>query len=201
MHPCEQIQERLPQYVADGEPALPEYYSLRAHLRDCPICRAYAKRLRSVEAALRTYPLVSPDADVTTRVIRAVYAENQSREGEWHLLPWDLWVPAVALMMALLIAVISVPPHLLPEPPIQQLGGAAENWPSPVSAWAASILPQTDREVFWAIWTGIFVTAAGVGLSLSLACWNALNTRSLDHLEEHVLAVANRLRRITRHPH
>lgn len=200
MYSCEIAREQLPQYIADGEPRSAGYGSLRAHLGACPACRAYAERLRVVEEALRTYPRVWPDPALTMRIMRTVAAEKQAQEESWHLLTWDVWLPVAALVLTLLIVVMSAPPQVLPEMPLQEFEGTIAGWHSNINTWVAPVLPARG-DTFWAIWSGLFVALAGLGLSLSLSCWNTLNSRSLDRLEEHVTEVVSRLRGYTRRVH
>ena len=73
---CERMQHRLPQYVADGEPTTSDGDGVRAHLRLCVQCSAYADRLRVAEEALRTYPPMAPDPSLRHRITQAVAAEE-----------------------------------------------------------------------------------------------------------------------------
>ena len=200
MLPCERIQEQLPQYIADGEPASSQYAAIRAHLRCCLHCGAHARRLRLVEEALQTYPLVRPETSLTARILGALSAEEFTQEKEWRLLPWDVWVPALSFALAVLLAMRFIPPHLLPVTSAQELESTLPNWPNTVDAWTK--LPSLfEDDAFWPVWSGIFAAMAGIGLSLSLACWNALNSRSLGNLEGHVTDAAHRLWAFARRAH
>ena len=197
---CERTQEQLPQYVADGEPASTQYAAIRAHLRACRPCRAEARRLRLVEEALRSYPPVRPDASLAARILEALSAEGSAQKEEWRLFPWDVWVPALSFALAVLLAMMFIPPHLLPVTSVQGFESGLANWPSSVDAWTK--LPSLlEEDVFWSAWSGIFAATAGIGLSLSLACWSALNSRSLGNLEEHITDAAHRLWGFARRAH
>lgn len=200
MLPCERIQEQLPQYIADGEPASSQYAAIRAHLRSCLPCGAQAQRLRLVEEALQAYPLVRPEASLTTRILGSLSAEESTQEKEWRLLPWDVWVPALSFALAVLLAMRFIPPHLLPVTSGQEMESTLINWPNSVDAWTK--LPALlEEDTFWPVWSGIFAATAGIGLSLSLTCWNALNSRSLDNFEEHLTDAAHRLWGFARRAH
>jgi hypothetical protein len=200
MLPCERIQEQLPQYIADGEPASSQYAAIRAHLRGCLPCGAHARRLRFVEEALQAYPLVRPEASMVARIMGTISAEDSIQEKEWRLLPWDVWVPALSFALAVLLAMMFIPPHLLPATSVPELENTLTNWPNAVDAWTK--LPSlVEEDAFWPVWSGIFAAMAGIGVSLSLTCWNALNSRSLDNLEEHVTDAAQRLWGFARRAH
>jgi hypothetical protein len=198
---CKHVQRLLAQYIADGEPALSTYSALREHLNVCTACRDYAMRLRTVENALHTYPFVSPDPATAERVVRTLFLENRPAEEEWHWLPWDVWVPALAFALAILIAVMSIPQHLLVGAGTPNLEGTLAVWPSVLSAWLTSLQSRLGETVFRAIWLGVFATTAGLGISLSLVCWSALNSESLDQLESRVSDLAERVRHPLRHAH
>lgn len=190
---CEQIRRQLPQYVADGEPMQAAYSGLREHLRVCPSCRAFAARLRLVEGALRTYPSVSPAPEMAEKIICSFSSESQARQEEWHILPWDVWVPVLAFALAVMIALMSIPSELLSATAAPEWGTVVINWPSAIGAWLNSLRLQLGEGQFWAIWIGIFATTAGLGISLSLSNWTPKHSQSLDRLETGVTDVATRL--------
>lgn len=186
MHLCAWIQRELPQYIADGEPVTPLYTALRAHLERCPACATYAARLRLVEDALRAYPLAPLAADVSGVVRAVIDLESRPQEGAWRLWQPDVGIPAVALLAAVMIAILALPPDLA-------------SWGS-LSAWAQTPVmgPQmvpswSDHSVFWAVWIGIFVTTAGLGIGLSLTGWNRQHSRRLSEIESQVSNLASRV--------
>ncbi|HUV95091.1 MAG TPA: hypothetical protein VMX14_09720 [Anaerolineae bacterium] len=183
---CDQCCEESPQYIADGEPALARHQVLRAHLQACDRCRAYALRLRVVEDALRTYPPVSPDPGMTLLVMRRIVAQDRRGEEEWHLLPWDVSVPALALILALGLVIVSMPPQPSPAVPVQELERASFELPSVIGAWLTPVRALMSKDIFWAAWSGVFATTAGLGIGLSLANWNALNRQGLDRLGDRI---------------
>ena len=188
---CEPFRRQLPQYVADGEPLEAAYNSLREHLRVCPACNAFAERLRLVEGALRTYPSVSPAPDMTERIMQAVSSESQTRQEEWQILPWDVWVPVLAFLLAVAIALMSIPADLLSAGAAPEWGTVVIHLPRFLNAWLGSL--QIGEGQFWAIWIGIFAAMAGVGISLSLSNWTPEHSQSLDRLETRVTDMATRL--------
>ena len=183
---CDQCCEESPQYIADGEPALARHQVLRAHLQACDRCRAYALRLRVVEDALRTYPPVSPDPGMTLLVMRRIVAQDRRGEEQWHLLPWDVSVPALALILALGLVIVSMPPQPSPAVPVQELDRAFFELPSTIDAWLTPVRALMSKDIFWAAWSGVFATTAGLGIGLSLANWNALNRQGLDRLGDRI---------------
>ncbi len=200
---CERVQRQLSQYVADGAPRLVCYTGLRAHLRSCVACRALARQLSHVEDALTTLPMVVPDPILIERIVRVVDLDRQGTElceqpGEWRLFPWDIWVPALTLVLALSIVGMSVPAHLLPWKAMSELENMPVNWTSLVDATKMWFRYGVDPDRFWAIWIGAFVALAGLGLSMSLSSWDLRHRRRLDHLESQASDVAQRLRELVR---
>ena len=193
---CRQVGSDLPQYIADGEPELACHDALRAHLALCPHCRAYAERLHIVERALQSYPLASPNPQIVTLTMRRISAQEQAAQEEWRLLPWDVWVPAVAFFLAIVVAMMCLPPNLLPAVPLTDLERTViiESAPIPLGL-------QMNTELFWALWLGLSVIAAGLGLSLGLSHWNAANSKSLGRLETHVTDAATKLWDYARRTH
>ena len=195
---CEQFSQELPQYVADGEPPLARYQSLRAHLRVCAACRGYALRLRIAEDALRAYPPVLPRAEMTAAVMGYICAQDSEADEEWRLLPWEYWVPALAVFLALALALLSTPAQLMPAVRVQELESTFSQWPGAVDNWLVPLRAMMAKESFWVIWSSVFATTAGLGIGLSLANWHALNRERVGRLEERVGEMAAWLRSRTR---
>lgn len=185
MLPCEHVRGQLPEFIADGEPSQAIYRDMITHLSGCAACREHTEILRVVERALRIYPVVAPSSLLRARIIEA----TPERE-EWEPLPWSVWVPGLAFFLALLVALLSLPPRLLP---VEELPLFALGWHTALDVWLSSIPLGMSRDLFWALWIGLFATTAGIGLSLSLVRWNTLNTESLDELEAHVSDAAQQL--------
>ena len=84
---CRDAHALLRQYV-DGslEPAQVEF--LDSHLTQCNSCRARLARLRTVEQALESWPLVLEPADLTARVMAQV--KSHPRTPPFHLRWTDL---------------------------------------------------------------------------------------------------------------
>lgn len=166
MSSCQDYQEQLVELAAVGESWEQAPGELRMHLQSCSHCRAEWRRLRSVEAALKAWPAAPLRRDLTDGVMARVAAEP--RQVEWNLLPRHIWLPAmaIALVMGLILA-----SHLAGRAPIDAL------WP--VMGVSVSVQPAIEqlrqplnaagRELFWAIWCGLFVSAAGLGLGLGLS--------------------------------
>ncbi len=165
---CDRARRSIVQYIADGEPALPVYASLRAHLGTCASCRAEAERLRAVEGALRVMPVAAPPVGLAPEVMRRVNSLGQPPREEWRLFSWETWVPVVAFAVALLIAMISMPANLLSSMTLYELESTLRALPGQAGGWLSPMESITRNELFWVIWTSLFVTMAGVGFSLSL---------------------------------
>jgi hypothetical protein len=198
---CKMVRSDLPQYIADGEPPLATYAGLRGHLADCAACQSYAERLRAVEDALHAYPPVASPACLAHSVVDAIVQEQQARPEEWELLPWDVWVPAAAFALAILIAMMSIPSQLLTIPGVEAISETIQQWPTTISGWVNSVRLMTKEHVFWAIWSGVFATTAGLGISLSLVYFHKLSRQKLNDLETRVADTANRLLDYARRTH
>lgn len=192
MLPCEEIERRLPQYIADGEPLTGRAAGLAQHLRCCPSCAAQAQRYRWVEEALQSYPIVAMDPSLTRRILDAMAAVDRMRE-RWNPLPWNVWLPLLTFMLALLVIAISLPNQLVSITLVEDMEHGLVNWSVPVSTWLTSLHLEISTDSFWALWLGVFATTAGIGIALSLTRWSRLNSRSLDALEAQVSAIVDRL--------
>ncbi|MFO7918161.1 MAG: zf-HC2 domain-containing protein [Anaerolineae bacterium] len=194
---CKRVQEQLPQYIADGERASPRYEALHRHLASCPACRAYAQRLRLVEEALHTYPRVHPSPLLTDRILEAVGKERAAME-EWHPLSWDVWVPVMVFVMALFIASVSLPQGMLARVPDTRLTETLAAWPHFLQSRSA-LWGRVEKELLWAIASGIFATMAGLGMGITLAYWKKLDAFDLGDLEQWLASTAQRLWKRARH--
>lgn len=192
MLPCEEIERRLPQYIADGEPVTGRAAELGQHLRRCPSCAAQAQRYRLVEEALQSYPAIAMDPSLTRRILDAVASTGRTRE-RWNPLPWNVWLPLLTFVLALLVIAISLPSHMVSIKLVEDVENGLVNWSVPVSTWLTSLRLEISTDSFWALWLGVFATTAGIGIALSLTRWNCLNSRSLDALEAQVSAMVDRL--------
>jgi hypothetical protein len=200
---CDEVWARLAEYIADvmsgkGPGASREAEALERHIEGCAACRAEAERLRWVEEALWSYPGVTPPADLTAAVMRRVAAECPVAQEEWHLLPWDVWVPAVAFVLALLVAVVSIPPGLMPGIPGEGLGGAVASWSEQVNTWLAPAQGPAHGGLVWVVLGAILATTAGLGLSLAV---NAFPAAEVSEMESRVSSAASRLWDMARRAH
>ncbi len=157
----------------------------------CASCRAFAAQLRVVEDALHTYPPVSPPPSLVHSIVSIVSREDQTGKEEWQPLPWDVWLPGAAFALALLIAMMSMPPHLLTRATLQELESIVHEWPEAINAWLAPLQATVRTDLFWTIWCGLFATTAGLGLGLGLVRWNAYASKRLRDLETSVSNMAS----------
>ncbi len=200
---CDQVQPRLSEYIADmasgrGGGASYDADALERHLAECPACRAEAERLRYVEEALWSYPGVTPPATLTADVMRRVALEHPAPEEAWRVLPWDVWVPAVAFLLALLVAVASIPPHMLPMVPGQEIGGTVASWSEQVNVFLTPLQGPVQGGLLWSVLAAILATTAGLGLSLALSEWSS---DEVSAMESRVTDAASRLWNTARRAH
>lgn len=184
---CEPYCTALPQYVADGEPATPAHAALRRHLRECAACRGQLARLREVETALRAYPTVAAPPELAATTMARIEALNAAPHEEWRWLPWNLWLPALVLICAAAIVALALPDALL----VDSLIEAGADWSASLEVWLAALSRQTETSSFWAVWLGVFVSAAGLGLTVALSGWRHVGEgshRALQARVEHVTA-------------
>ncbi|NLG26954.1 MAG: hypothetical protein GX557_03535 [Chloroflexi bacterium] len=191
----------LYQYVADGEPDVPAYRNLRGHLAACAQCREAVERLRAVEAGLRTMPTAVPPVVLTPAIMREVHASGRPAREDWQLFSWEVWVPVVAFAVALLIAMMSMPSHLFTSMTVAELEGALRQMPSNGSGWLAPLDQLTRSDIFWVVWTSLFVTTAGLGLGLSLKHLNRAAREYVTELQGWLSDSASRLLGRTRDAH
>jgi anti-sigma factor RsiW len=198
MRYCETIVDTLPQYVADGEPCTPEYAALQDHLATCAACQQHLEQLRWVEQGLRTYPEPAVDPDLTARIMGEIAEERgfqtQAGADDWRLLPLDVWLPTATLLATLTILALSIPEHLhslasryAPQPDLLQRTVS-------LPQWLASFEGGVGDPAFWALWIGLFVALAGLGLCISLRAWSTDSAEGLAQLEAGVASWMRRLR-------
>jgi len=174
MWSCETCRRHLPQYIADRDVASAVARELEAHLSGCAACRDYAQRLCDVEEALRQYPLRVPSPELSERVMQVVERESRRREDDWVLLPWDVWVPALALLIALVVAVMSLPARTFGAPsPLVSLGESMVAWSQGFLRWGASLLQGANDGDFWALWTVASVLLALLGITIGWSGWRS----------------------------
>jgi len=168
---CRECSELLPQYVADGEPAVTRYAGVREHLATCATCRAYCAHLRRVEGMLRGYPRFVAPVGISTQVMVRVRREEQAQPESWHWLPWDVWVPFVAIFLALLMASFSlVHDAMISGAPLTDVAAATDM--DSLYGWTSQISLYAEQDAFWAVWTGVFLSLAALGIGIGLASLN-----------------------------
>jgi len=198
---CEQFKEELPQYVADGEPASPYYRALRAHLASCPSCQEELQRLRWVEEALRCWPKVPAPSALLERVMQAIVEQPHSvrMQERWQPLTWEVWVPALAVLAGLMIAVFSLPPHLLNAPVAVPGEEASQLWARDLASWESWL--EGHREIVGTVWNGVFAALAVFGIGFALASWDALGREWWKEVERYFADLGNQVRLFFRRIH
>lgn len=139
--------------------------ALQQHLAQCPSCRAELARLRRAETVLRAWPLAPLPHDLVAPVMARI--ARYPTEPGWQWLPWTVWVPALAITITIgTVLAANLVGLKLPES-----APAALTLPPATMPTMASLrqpLGAAGRDLFWAIWFGLFFTLAGVGVSLGL---------------------------------
>lgn len=185
----------LAQYVADGEPLNEAYAALRAHLPACAACRQRLAWLRLVEQTLRAWPQARPDPAMAARIM-AQLPPLPAGGAVWEALPWIVWVPALALGLGLALAMLALPPQMT-----HDLGLSLAEWPQALKAYdLVSQQAALDRDLFWTLWSGLFVAVGGIGLTVALNAWSERCSREAAHLRLAVSEAAHRLSRLAQRP-
>jgi hypothetical protein len=201
MQICEFWFELLAQYVADGEPAVPEYAALRAHLGECGVCRAQLVRLRQVERELRTLPGVDPAQTLFQRIMAQVAQAEQAAAPEEPWFSWSVWVPAITLIVALLCVAMLMPAQALPSVQWAELDRYLLEERAPLTVLLPLVGAQADPTLSLAVWSAVFSIMAGLGLMLSLRSWREEHNRSLNQIEHQVMDAAHWLGNMARRAH
>ena len=192
MSECDMFCDLLAEWVADGEPESVAYAGLRRHMQTCPQCSVLLPPLRRAEEALRAYPTIQADPALLRRIIEAISLEQLPEIEQWRLLPWDVWVPAVAVGGALLILLYAVPTDVRS---MAFLGAAPapQVFSGDVEGRLAALRALVDQDRFWAIWSAAALMLSGAGLKLFLSRWDEATKRQVDRFEEQVSDAANRI--------
>jgi hypothetical protein len=188
--------------VADGEPRIREYASLLKHLATCSICREEAERLRLMEEILQTHPRRAVDPKLTRRILSAIADEERKREGvraaEAPLMTWDLWVPALTLLAALAILALSASEQMLALVVPLDVDLSLLRQPVSLPEMVSGLSLQGDNTLFWAVWSGFFAIASGIGLWVSLNAWSAMSSNAVTQMEGHLAGLVRRVTPRTR---
>ncbi len=186
---CEECQNLLPQYIADGEPPSPTPAGLREHLAACAACRGYAVRLRYVEVALHAYPMVAVPPELAARIATQLLPDEPQPAEQWEWLPWDVWVPALALLVALALASFSVPLPAISATPSVAVNPVTVGLGPSIQEWVASLGDGS----FWVIWTAASLTLAIIGFMVGMNAWKRAEPSQHQVLHERVDDVTRRL--------
>ena len=116
-------------------------------------------------------------------------------------MPWDVWVPAAAFVIALFLALALAPTALLSETAMAELQPSLGHWPTELIRWGESLMASMQEQGFWLVWSALFAVLAGLGLRLALRSWDIETAQSLDRLEHNLADAATRLFRDPRRAH
>ncbi|MGI6367995.1 MAG: hypothetical protein ACOX2L_06480 [Anaerolineae bacterium] len=174
----------LAEYVASGEQdrVLGEHWQ---HVRDCPICQRDLQRLRRVEVALRQWPMVSVPAMLNERLLAAA---RLPRSLEENYPRWTIWLPAVTVVIAIALALLLAPASL----------HVALNAP-PQAAEPSLSFFALDREAGLALWIGMCVALAGIGVTMGLADSRMPDREDLDVLRTRASRAVEHAWRVATH--
>lgn len=183
---CEHCQERLPEFVADGEPATPATAYLREHLVTCAACADLLERLRHVEDALHAYPQPAAPPALAARIVDEVAAAPRREPASWQWLPWDIGVPMLVLVVAIVVATLSAPPQAFHGGPVVDISPTTKEWNAVLDGWTSGLARQTDADPFLTLWIGGSILAAIVGIAVGLSAWRRADDASHELLQVRV---------------
>lgn len=189
---CEECRGLLPQYIADGEPVRRAPAGLREHLAACVACRELAVRLRYVEGALLAYPSQdAPPALAQAVVAQITLPDARPPAEEWQWLPWDVWVPALALLLAVALASFSVPPHAFAPAPSIDVAPVTLPSGEALQAWLAGLRQSSGGSLFWVAWTAASIILAVLGMMVGLSSWRRADATAHEALHARVAHVTD----------
>jgi anti-sigma factor RsiW len=188
---CRWCEDLLPQYVADGEPATRETARLREHLAACPACADLLVRLRHVETALLAYPQPALPGALAPHVVAQVAQAGPREPGAWEWLPWDVWVPVLALAIAVILAGFSAPQQAFAPGPMVDFAPTAEEWSATLHGWTSDLVAHPDVDPLLVLWIGGSVLVSIIGMLIGLSAWRHAASTSHDLLQLRVERVAH----------
>lgn len=193
---CGEYRRWLGEHMLDDLNAMDYPRDLRAHLADCAACRRYAQKLQIIDTALRERPLRSVSPYLSQRIMRSVERMEQEH---WEILPWSVWLPALAVAGGLIVAAYSFPTgHFLPQ--------EISFWERSVTlagAQPVSLLepPLGESDAFWALWSAVFAVISGLGISLGLNSFHEEQRECVQEVKQDLQSRAERLLHPLRHAH
>jgi hypothetical protein len=138
-----------------------------------------------------------PDPAIRARILSAI-AQQSPEIAPWQLLPWTVWLPALALASAGAIALAALlPPDVLrlatAQAPaiVQQL-----DLPAP---WLALREFNMSPDHWLSLWLGLSASMAGIGVLLTSSRWSASNSQVLVQWEHDLQQTARRISQRVRH--
>ncbi|MDZ7374051.1 MAG: zf-HC2 domain-containing protein [candidate division KSB1 bacterium] len=109
MDPCERYQQLIPAYL-DGEVTAEQKGILESHLRKCPECRGVERRLKVLEATLRSLPRLSTSPEFTVALRTRIHLEERRARRPSAGFPmigrvpaWGLLATAAAILLLVLL--------------------------------------------------------------------------------------------------
>ncbi len=120
---CDDIEKGLFAYV-DGRATAGERRDVETHLAGCALCRARMEEFRSVNALLGEVPEVEPSFGFDARVRRRVAEEPRPTWFAW-IRPQTRLALSVAMLLALTVFLVKLPPNPTLQPPFSATQTAA----------------------------------------------------------------------------
>ncbi|MHB9034862.1 MAG: hypothetical protein ACYC6L_17665 [Anaerolineae bacterium] len=174
----------IAQYIADHEPAIALYRDVRFHLAGCESCRDLAQKLRVTEAALETYPQVNANYSLRPHLVEII-RQNQSQPPEWKLMPWTIWVPTTALVVATLATLILAPGGANTLLPIN-LQGPVITLPQNIGSGLPHIQVLLNNQTVLTIGSAVAAILSGAGLVWALSSLSPEQDKKLQDIGNQV---------------
>jgi hypothetical protein len=183
---CNAYHDLMAEYVAEGEPSTWRYALLRRHLSQCASCRAQVDRLRHVEQALWAWPLEMVSAPLHERLVATL--DGRETGERWPLVPWNVWLPLLTLLAAASLVFLLVPP-----------GERASLGSLFAGNGVRLVEGMIDNHVLTAVWMGVCVALAGIGLTTALTLGRLPNHDEIGSFRDRASAAAEHLWRLAGH--
>jgi len=180
---CDTLREQMIDYVVAGEPADDQYAAMRARCHRSDQCQQDLDHLRQVELALRALPLEEVSASLQLRLLAI---GNRPRQPiDLYPLPWAIWLPALTVLIAIGLVLL-----LAPIPLSIALQPATAPW-----EWTPAAL-SLDQDALQAVWVGVSVALAGIGVTMALSETEMPDRRDMDGLRSRATHAIERIWRL-----
>jgi hypothetical protein len=150
-----------------------------------------------IEQILRTYPKRPADPVLTQRVMLNI-AQDERIQARFHRdeerpLVWDIWLPAMTLLLVVVILALSMPERLTAGLNPLHIDTNVLYEPVILPELLPGLRIRGGDAVFWAFWSSFFAVASGIGIWVSLSAWNVGSDRVVAQMAGQISAIVEGL--------